>query len=138
MTFEELVSGTVFAYPFLWAHQAERGETEGRKDRPVVVGIRLRPEYGQDRVLLLPITSKAPQQQSLAVEIPDSEKRRGGLDVMMRLWIVIDDINIDEPGHSYFLSSQRPLGRFSNAWFLTVMRTFIKHRRAIRATDRTR
>jgi len=137
MTFEDLTSGTVFAYPYLWAHQAARGETEGRKERPVVVGIRLRPEYGQDRVLLLPITSKEPEAGRLFVEIPEVEKRRAGLAAGMRLWIILDDVNTDRPGRSYYITNARPMGRFSRAWFVPVMRQFVKGRHAARMTDRT-
>jgi hypothetical protein len=138
MTLEELVSGTVFTYPYLWAHQATRGETAGRKERSVAVGIRLRPKYGQDRTLIFPITSKAPDEKALAIEIPASEKRRGGLDPGIRLWIILSDVNTDAPGKSYYLGSQRPMGRFSKAWFLSVIQLFIKHRRSIRITDRSR
>lgn len=137
MTFEDLVSGTVFPYPYLWGHQAARGETEGRKERPVVVGIRLRPEYGQDRVLLLPITSKEPEAGRYAVEIPEGEKRRAGLAPGSRLWIILDDVNTDRLGKSYYIASARPMGRFSRAWFVPLMRKFVENRRAMHITDRT-
>lgn len=137
MTIEELVSGTVFPYPYLWAHQAKRGETEGRKERPVVVGIRLAPKYGENRVMLLPITTKPPEAGRRAVEIPNSEKRRAGLDQGLRLWVILDDINIDRPGRSYYITSARPLGRFSRAWFLPVIREFVMNRLDLGVTDRT-
>ena len=40
MSFEAIQTGCVIRYPYLWAQQAARGETEGRKDRPTVVGVR--------------------------------------------------------------------------------------------------
>lgn len=136
MTFEDLVSGTVFPYPYLWAHQADRGETEGRKERPVVVGVRLRPKHGQDRVLILPITSRQPDAGRHAVEIPDTEKRRAGLSVGMRLWIILDDVNDDAPGRSFYITNAAPLGRFSRAWFVPLMREFVKNLRDARITNR--
>ena len=33
--FDNLRSACVLRYPYLWARQADRGETEGRKPRPV-------------------------------------------------------------------------------------------------------
>jgi hypothetical protein len=60
MAFENLVSGTVFIYPYLWVRQAAHGETEGRKDRPVVVGVRARMPDGIERLILFPITSRDP------------------------------------------------------------------------------
>jgi hypothetical protein len=59
LSFDALVTGAVIRYPFLWRHEAERGETEGCKPRrPIVVGFRLARDDGHDRLLLFPITSK--------------------------------------------------------------------------------
>lgn len=37
MMSRELLPGQVISYPYLWAWQNERGETEGRKRRPTCV-----------------------------------------------------------------------------------------------------
>jgi hypothetical protein len=37
---DELRTGCVIRFPYLWVREAERGETEGRKARPVAVGVR--------------------------------------------------------------------------------------------------
>lgn len=39
--FDEIETAVVIRYPYLWSREASRGETEGRKGRPVVVGVRL-------------------------------------------------------------------------------------------------
>jgi hypothetical protein len=36
-----LMTGSIALYPDLWARQARAGETEGRKERPVAVGVRI-------------------------------------------------------------------------------------------------
>ena len=100
MSYEFLSTGVVFRYPFLWKHQQERGETEGRKNRPVTVAVRIGNVDGLDSVILLPITSKMPEPDRQAFEIPDIEKRRTGLDASLRLWIIVDEANIDEIGRS--------------------------------------
>ncbi len=41
MSFEEIQTASVVRYPYLWVREAGHGETEGRKNRPVAVGIRL-------------------------------------------------------------------------------------------------
>lgn len=87
--------------------------------------------------VFLPITSKEPPPSRLAIEIPEAEKRRAGLAWDARLWIMLDDINTDVPGKSYYIRSQQPLGRFSKAWFYRVVETLIAQRRSIRSTDRT-
>lgn len=128
MSFDDLRSGVVIRYPYLWAREAERGETEGRKRRPVAVGFRLpRPETG-DAILLFPITTKPPPASSFAAEIPEIEKRRAGLDPDVRLWIILDDFNEDVIGQSFYLEPEPPLGRFSRAFFLPLMREFIARR----------
>jgi hypothetical protein len=42
-----------------------------------------------------PITSQPPAQDRFAVEIPEMEKRRAGLDATVRLWMILDDYNQD-------------------------------------------
>ena len=41
MSYDDLTSGAVIRFHFLWSREAERGESEGRKERPTVVGFRL-------------------------------------------------------------------------------------------------
>src|SRR5687768_11406342 len=137
MNFERFVTGTVFTYPYLWGHQAARGETEGRKDRPVVVGFRLRQKHGFERLVILPITTKMPDASRFCSEIPDNEKRRAGLDPSMRLWIILDDANSDTIEQSYYFRSQEPLGRFSKSYFVPLMQQLITRRENIAVTDRT-
>jgi hypothetical protein len=60
VSFEQILTGTVIRYPYLWAREARDGETEGRKDRPVAVGVRLGRMDG-DLILLFPITSRQPE-----------------------------------------------------------------------------
>ena len=83
---------------------AERDETEGRKPRPVAVGVRITRPKGEDVLVLFPITSQ-PSPDRFAVEIPEMEKRR----------IV---------GRSFHLEPEPPLGRFSKAFFLPLMIEF--------------
>jgi hypothetical protein len=81
MSFEDIQAGSVIRYPYLWEREASRGETEGRKDRPTVVVLRLT-EGRSDRLILLPVTTKPPTPGRVAVELPESERRRAGLDLL--------------------------------------------------------
>jgi hypothetical protein len=136
LSFDELESGVVIRYPFLWSHEARRHETEGRKGRrPTVVALRF-PQVGGDLLFLMPITTKPPRDETLAIEIPDLEKRRAGLDDDIRLWIVIEEINEDIIGKSFYLEPEKPLGRFGRPFFLQVVKTVVAQRRRIRATAR--
>ncbi len=138
MSFDDIQSGCVIRYPYLWSWQARGGETEGRKDRPTAVGVRIARPKGHDLLVLFPITSQPPQKGSFAVEIPEIEKRRAGLDSELRLWIVFDDYNTDIVGLSYHLEPLPPLGRFSKAFFLPLMREFVKRRSEAQGVERCR
>ena len=137
MSYNDIQTATVIRYPYLWARQARAGETEGRKDRPVAVGVRIaRPEG--DLALFFPITTKEPEQSRFAAEIPDIEKRRAGLDADRRLWIILDEFNSDRIGKSFYLEPEPPIGRFSKAFFLPLLREFIARRKALTEISRFR
>lgn len=137
MSFDHLQTGVVVRYPYLWARQARSGETEGRKDRPVSVGVRL-PRPTGDLVLFFPITSKEPEASRFAAEIPALEKRRAGLDPDLRLWIILDEYNTDIVGQSFYLEPAAPLGSFGKAFFLPLLRAFAARRKSATEVDRFR
>lgn len=128
MSFEGIRTGSVIRYPYLWAREADRLETERRKPRPTAVGVRMN-HAGRDMLLLLAITTRSPPAGRLAVEIPDTEKHRAGLERAMRLWIMLDEYNTDIVGQSFHLEPAPPIGQFSKAFFLPVMRSFVAYRR---------
>ena len=136
MSFDNVGSGSVIRYPYLWVRQAGAGETEGRKARPVAVGVRITRPKGEDALILFAITSKAPDAARLAVEIPETERRRAGLDGNVRLWIILDEYNEDIIGQSFYLEPEPPLGRFSKAFFLPVLKTFSAHRQRAKGVNR--
>jgi hypothetical protein len=138
VSFADIQSGSVIRFPYLWSREAERGETEGRKQRPTAVGFRLQRPKGEDLLVLFPITSQPPGAERFAIEIPDMEKRRAGLDTALRLWIVLDDYNSDIIGQSFYLEPEPPLGRFSRAFFLPVMQEFVRRRAKARGVNRRR
>jgi hypothetical protein len=65
--------GDMWRYPCLWSREAPRGETEGRKDRPVVISLLVRNRSDKLVVLMLPITS-VPSMASTAWKCPTSKK----------------------------------------------------------------
>lgn len=135
MSFDSIETGSVILYPYLWVRQAATGESEGRKSRPVAVGVRV-PRTDGDLLILLPITTKEPMSGRLAKEIPDIEKRRAGLDLDLRLWIILDEYNEDIIGRSFYLEPEPPVGRFSKAFFLPLMRELIARRKDMKGVSR--
>lgn len=136
-SYDDIQTAAVIRYPYLWARQAAQGETEGRKERPVAVGVRLARPNG-DMVLFFPITTKQPEKGRFAAEIPTIEKRRAGLDADLRLWIILDEYNTDIVGQSFYLEPEPPIGRFSKAFFLPLLREFIARRKSATEVSRVR
>jgi len=137
VSYDDIQTGCVIRYPYLWAREAHRGETEGRKDRPVTVGVRVSRADG-DLLLLFPITTKEPDAARFASEIPLIEKRRAGLDPDLRLWIILDEYNTDIVGQSFYLEPEPPIGQFSKAFLLPLVRAFIARRKSLIGISRTR
>ncbi|KXF75666.1 hypothetical protein ATN84_16895 [Paramesorhizobium deserti] len=135
--YDDIQTAAVIRYPYLWARQARKGATEGRKDRPVAVGVRLARPDG-DLVLFFPITTKQPEQARFAAEIPAMEKRRAGLDADLHLWIVLDEFNTDIVGRSFYIEPEPPIGQFSKAFFLPLLREFIARRKSFTEISRIR
>jgi hypothetical protein len=85
--------GLVISYAYLWHHEHEAGQEEGRKDRPSVIVLAVeRESEGTTMVTVLPITHRAPAGPTSAVEIPSPVKRHLGLDDE-RSWIVVAEGN---------------------------------------------
>ena len=131
--------GEVFVYPYLWAWRSERGETEGRKARPVCLALPIQ-KAASTHLFLLAITGTRPDPLRVALEIPDIEKRRAGLKDWKVGWIILDEFNHDivERSH-YFDPSRPPMGRFSEAFTARIknaLRAAIAERAAVRI-DRT-
>lgn len=137
MSFEDIQTASVIRYPYLWVREAGHGETEGRKYRPVAVGVRIARIDG-DMLLLFPVTTKQPEPNRFAAEIPATEKRRAGLDVDLQLWIILDEYNADIVGQSFYLEPDPPIGRFSKAFFLPLVREFVARRKSLTGVDRAR
>lgn len=116
MAFADIKQGVVLVYPYLWQWQAERGETAGRKDRPVCIALPLR-KGGVTHIFLLAITGTRPADARIALKIPDTEKRRAGLKEWKEGWVIVDECNYDIAEHSYHLNlGLSALGRFSEAF----------------------
>ncbi len=108
--------GDVWRFPFLWKQEEQRGETEGRKSRPCVLALLTRNIDGQMEVLLVPVTTQPQDHNPFAIEVPEIEKKRAGLDVGLRLWVVTDEHNTDTPRQSYYFEAASRMGTFSTSF----------------------
>ena len=117
-------AGDIWRYPYLWTWQAERGETEGRKERPVTLAAVLPVGTSRTRLYLLPITGTSPLAEQDALEIPATEIRRVGLTDAKRLWIILDDHNRDTLEESFYFEPHGKIGTFSKAFLKQIAARF--------------
>ena len=93
MALPEPEPGLVISYSYLWHHEHQGGQEEGRKNRPsVIVLVTARTSDAATVVTVLPITHRPPDNPAAAIEIPQPIKRHLGLDAE-RSWIVVNEGN---------------------------------------------
>jgi len=125
--------GDVWSYDYLWRWEHDAGAEHGRKARPTALVATVVGEDGRTNLFLLPITSKAPGKDRLALEVPQIERRRAGLDSDLRLWVILDEYNHDILETSFYLDPNGRLGAFSPAFNTKALRTFTDAARTRRA-----
>jgi hypothetical protein len=117
-----LQQGDIIRYSYRWLDEAAADRApEGAKDRPVCVALLVQSGGLGTKVFLLAISSKPPRGDQLAIEVPDIERRRGGLTRYARAWVAVGEYNVDLVEHSHVLEPQRPMGRFSEAFLKTLV-----------------
>lgn len=126
--------GDVWLYSYLWRWQHERGETEGRKPRPVafVAAVTSADDRRTD-LFILAITKSEPGRDRLAIEIPQMERARAGLAADLRLWIMLDEYNHDYLESSFYLEPNDRIGGFGAAFHRQVLSRFVQAARNGRA-----
>ena len=116
-----LKPGEILNYPYLWRWQRERGETAGRKERPVCVVVAVKATGGRTHLALLAISSRPPQSDQIAIEVPQIERRRAGLSDSTTAWVTVSEYNYDIAEQSFHLGPNEPvLGRFSRSFMMRL------------------
>ncbi len=89
--------GLVISYAYLWRHEHQAGQDEGRKDRPSVIVLAVERPVNDTTVVV--VLHNPPADPASAVEVPAAVKRHLGLDDE-RSWIVVAEGNeFDWPGY---------------------------------------
>lgn len=92
MALPEPEYGLMISYSYVWRHESEVGQIEGRKDRPCVIVAIVLEEDNQKLITVAPVTHIPPLDPIVALEIPPKVKKYLGLDGE-RSWIILDDFN---------------------------------------------
>ena len=86
----------------------------------------------------MPITSRPPGDKPFALEVPDIEKRRAGLDPHLPLWIIADEANTDLPERSFYFEPDARVGAFSLQLVKAVQALMIQALKARKLTRTSR
>jgi len=117
-------NGSVIRYPYLWHWQFGRGETEGRKERPVCLMLAI-PRGNETHLVLLAISGTPPSPRQTALDIPPLERRRAGLKDWKEAWVTVSEYNYDVAEMSfYFDPDAKVQGRFSRAFLGKIAEAF--------------
>ena len=81
---------------------------------------------GKTNLFILPITSLPPRPDRLALEVPQIERRRAGLESDKPLWIMLDEYNHDLLEDSSYFDPTARVGRFSDAFHQFALRSFMQ------------
>ena len=103
MSRDKLRTGRVIRFPDLRATPSARKRAVMRIARP----------KGEEVLLLFPVALP----RRFAVDIPEKEERRAGLNASLRLWIGLDEYNRDVIGQSFYPEPGPRLGHLSKAFF---------------------
>jgi len=118
------VAGEVFAYPFLWKRQRERGATAGRKPRPICVALAKAVADGSTLLFIVPITTQPPTIERIAVDVPMIEAKRVNLDTAKPCWVMLDELNVDVFEYSYVFDDRTLIGSFSSIFIIQLKEVF--------------
>lgn len=116
MTGKVPANGSIISYPYLWRWQHDKGETEGRKERPVCLMLAI-PKGEETHLVLLAISGTPPASDQTALTIPPLERRRAGLKGWKDAWITVSEYNHDIAERSFHYEPHtQVLGQFSKAF----------------------
>lgn len=84
--------GLVISFSYLWRLEHEKGNDEGRKNRPCVIILAVETDGDATKVVVAPITHSPPTSPNLGIEIPFNVKSHLGLDDE-KSWAIISEVN---------------------------------------------
>lgn len=108
--------GDVWQYEYLWHREHEAGKENARKSRPTALVTTYVGKDGRTNLFWIPITTKEPAKDRLALEVPQIERKRAGLASDLRLWVIADEYNHEFLETSFYIDPNGYQGAFSAAF----------------------
>jgi hypothetical protein len=99
--------GLIVRYGYLWLAEFRQQRTDPSKDRPACVVMQILDEQphrleivgghavAPGDVVIMPITTRPPERDTLAIELTANEKRACGLDFAIPSWLILSEFNVD-------------------------------------------
>lgn len=113
--------GLVIHYEYLWRHEHERGEVEGRKRRPCAIIVAVHNAQGELETVVAPITHLEARPPAEGIEIPQRVKKHLGLDDD-RSWVIVSDLNaFFWPGADIHQIPKAPRGTFAYGFLPPIL-----------------
>ena len=132
---DEISSGDLVIYPFLWSWESRRGIVQANKMRPCVALMRFDDETNDPAVILLAITTKPAMDWHDRMAIPPEECVRVGMDPGRGATIALNDMNIERIFCSRRLREKVPLRSFSPMFMADLAARFTEVMRGRRVSQ---
>jgi hypothetical protein len=140
--------GLIFRYGYLWLDEFRKRRTAPAKDRPACIVMQVATasdaklqtmgpfNVQSGDVIILPITTRAPRPEDMAIELTANEKRLCRLDPEVPSWLIVSEFNADTwPSADMALvpgTNQFEYGFATPGLMRRVVGTFAKARQARR------
>lgn len=92
MSFLHPEPGLVISCSYLWRHENDAGQEEGRKARTCVIVLAVEQKANDLVVTVALVTHSPPNNPACATEIPSAVKKMLGLDDE-RSWVILNEVN---------------------------------------------
>jgi len=134
----EREAGDVFLYPYLWSQDHARG-IDNPKGRTACLVFEARDGAGVRQLVILAISDQVGNDPGAAIEVPDIEMKRGGLNPARKAFVHIGEYNLDALPYSTVYEPSAPsFGRFSRAFTQRIARSLADRIKAGRSRRFTR
>jgi hypothetical protein len=130
--FDDVCTGTILTYPYLFPEEADRGREDGFKLRPTVVAVRA-PRDGGDILFLLALSTTPPRPDQAGFLLPP-----GDVGVGKKVWVRLDSVNVGVIGRSVALAPNAITGRLSAGTTRRLAEAFREHVAMMRRVRRDR
>ena len=121
-SYDDYQNGTLVHYQLLERHEAVQGKEEGTKRRPCAIVLRSQ-NPASDRIFLIPITTRQPDKDVPALEVPQLEARRMGLHEPISRWVILNEVNVDQIP-SLVMEPNAKIGDIGRSFFRQILEEF--------------